>query len=225
VNFHRYVLARYCIETCEATNGTRDDIYIYHVTLRWVETTCQVWCLQPRSANLEFKSFKLSMVRCWNSGSLMICVHLISPLFHMFSLYLEYSLSCETEAEQLCPPHWLCLGHVFLILHGSARVPHYILDLWRRGRLRAHISRQVGKSNLNVQPAFVIFPKQIFLLRHAPRCLGDSSEKPSASEDVHCLQLMLRLSPKKDIAKKNQACGCVLGYALIHGHWNRDTGF
>ena len=55
--------------------------------------------------------------------------------------------------------------------------------------------------------------------------LGDSSEKPSASEDVHCLQLMLRLSPKKDIAKKNQACGCVLGYALIHGHWNRDTGF
>ena len=201
MNFHGYVLARYCIETCEATNGTRDDIYIYHVTLRWVETTCQVWCLQPRSANLEFKSFKLSMVRCWNSGSLMICVHLISPLFHTFSLYLEYNLSCETEAEQLCPPHWLCLGHVFLILHGSARVPHYILDLWRRGRLRAHISRQVGKSNLNVQLAFVIFPKQIFLLWEIP-LKSLLHQKMSIVSNLCCA-----LAPKKTLLRRIKHVG------------------
>ena len=116
MNFHRYVLARYCIETCEATNGTRDDIYIYHVTLRWVETTCQVWCLQPRSANLEFKSFKLSMVRCWNSGSLMICVHsYFTIVSHVFTIPRVQSFlwngGWTTVSSTLIMP-WTCFSHL-----------------------------------------------------------------------------------------------------------------
>ena len=69
-------------------------LWNYHVVLRWVDTTSQVWCLQPHSANLEFKSFKLSMVRCSKSCCWMICLfRLLPPLFHMFSLRVPRVMS------------------------------------------------------------------------------------------------------------------------------------
>ena len=145
---------------------------IYRVALRCVKTTNQVWCLQPRSANLEFKSFKLSMVRCSKTGCLMICSNLISPSF-------SNALTIPRGESFLWNGGWTTVSPTLIMpwrrfSHLARKCSNASLYTWslKTRTAKSHISRQIGKSNLMFNRHSSIFTKQMFLLRHAPQMLG-----------------------------------------------------